>query len=114
MYINFWYPAEWSKDLTDEPAKVRMLGQDFVLFRDSEGVAHCLSNTCIHRGGSLAGGKIVDDCIQCPYHGWQFDADGACRAMPSSIAPFFQQQMTDSTFLSSIEVGRMKLMKIHL
>ena len=83
MYINFWYPAEWSKDLTDEPVKVRMLGQDFVLFRDSEGVAHCLSNTCIHRGGSLAGGKIVGDHVQCPYHGWQFDADGACRAMPS-------------------------------
>ena len=83
MYINFWYPAEWGKDLTDEPMKVRMLGQDFVLFRDSEGVAHCLSNTCIHRGGSLAGGKIKGDCIQCPYHGWQFDGDGACKSMPS-------------------------------
>ena len=83
MYINFWYPAEWSKDLNDEPVKVRMLGQNFVLFRDSDGVAHCLSDTCIHRGGSLAGGKIVDDCVQCPYHGWRFDGDGACRAMPS-------------------------------
>jgi len=83
MYINFWYPAEWGKDLTDEPMKVRMLGQDFVLFRDSEGVAHCLSNTCIHRGGSLAGGKIKGDCIQCPYHGWQFDGEGACKTMPS-------------------------------
>jgi phenylpropionate dioxygenase-like ring-hydroxylating dioxygenase large terminal subunit len=42
--------------------KRRMLGQDFVLFRDTEGVAHCLSDTCTHRGGSLAGGKIKGDC----------------------------------------------------
>jgi len=83
MYINFWYPAEWGKDVTDQPVKVRMLGQDFVLFRDSAGDAHCLSNTCIHRGGSLAGGKITGDCIQCPYHGWQFDGDGQCQRMPS-------------------------------
>ena len=60
MYINFWYPAEWSKDLQDEPVKVRMLGQDFVLFRDSQGNAHCLSNTCIHRGASLAGGRVIE------------------------------------------------------
>jgi len=83
MYINFWYPAEWSKDLTDEPVKVRMLDQNFVLFRDSDGVAHCLSNTCVHRGGSLAGGKIVDDCVQCPYHGWRFDGEGKCQSIPS-------------------------------
>jgi phenylpropionate dioxygenase-like ring-hydroxylating dioxygenase large terminal subunit len=83
MYINFWYPAEWSEDLADEPVKVRMLGHNFVLFRDSDGVAHCLSNTCVHRGGSLAGGKIVDDCVQCPYHGWRFGGDGRCRKIPS-------------------------------
>jgi len=83
MYINFWYPAEWSENLTDAPVKVRMLGHNFALFRDSDGVAHCLSNTCVHRGGSLAGGRIVDDCVQCPYHGWRFGGDGACRTIPS-------------------------------
>jgi phenylpropionate dioxygenase-like ring-hydroxylating dioxygenase large terminal subunit len=60
-----------------------MLGQDFVLFRDSQGVARCLSNTCTHRGGSLAGGKIKGDCVQCPYHGWQFDGEGHCTRIPS-------------------------------
>jgi phenylpropionate dioxygenase-like ring-hydroxylating dioxygenase large terminal subunit len=60
-----------------------MLGQDFVLFRDGDGAAHCLSNTCIHRGGSLGGGKIKGDCVQCPYHGWEFDGAGICRRIPS-------------------------------
>jgi phenylpropionate dioxygenase-like ring-hydroxylating dioxygenase large terminal subunit len=83
MYINFWYAAAWSNQLNDQPARVRMLGQDFVLFRDSDQKAVCLSNTCIHRGGSLSGGKVKGDCVQCPYHGWEFDADGACRRIPS-------------------------------
>jgi len=84
MYINFWYPMATSEELeADKTLKVRALGQDFVVFRDSEGQASCLSNTCTHRGGSLAGGKIKGDCVQCPYHGWQFDAEGNCTKIPS-------------------------------
>lgn len=83
MYINFWYPACASSALTDTTLKQRMLGQDFVLFRDSDGVAHCLSNTCTHRGGSLAGGKVKGDCVECPYHGWRFDGAGRCQRIPS-------------------------------
>jgi phenylpropionate dioxygenase-like ring-hydroxylating dioxygenase large terminal subunit len=83
MFINFWYPAEWSEQLADQPLKRRMLGQDFVLFRDSSGTARCVSNICVHRGGSLAGGKVKGDCVECPYHGWQFDGDGRCHRIPS-------------------------------
>jgi len=83
MYINFWYPMATSAELTDKPLKVRALGQDFVLFRGEDGMAKCLSNTCTHRGGSLSGGKIRGNCIQCPYHGWEFDADGHCHRLPS-------------------------------
>ena len=59
MFINFWYAVEWAEDVTDSPLRVRMLGQDFVVFRDADGTVRCLSNTCVHRGGSLAGGKVV-------------------------------------------------------
>ena len=83
MYINFWYPVIMSTDLGDEPVKVRMLDQDFVVFRDSNGQANCLSDTCVHRGGSLSGGKISGDCIQCPYHGWEYTGDGECTRIPS-------------------------------
>jgi len=84
MFINFWYAAALAKDITgDKPLKVRMLGQNFALFRDSQGIARCVSDICIHRCASLSGGKVKGDCVECPYHGWQFNGDGACTRIPS-------------------------------
>ena len=39
MYINFWYPMAKTEEITDEPVKVRCLGQDFVVFRGEDGAA---------------------------------------------------------------------------
>ena len=83
MFINFWYAAELSDNVTDEPVAARMLGQDLVLFRDTSGAVHCLSNVCAHRGAALADGKVRKDCVECPYHGWQFDGAGKCISIPS-------------------------------
>lgn len=83
MFINFWYPVIESAKLADQPLMVRMLGCEFVIFRDRAGQAHCLANTCAHRGGSLAHGQVRGDCIECPYHGWRYDGTGACRRIPS-------------------------------
>jgi phenylpropionate dioxygenase-like ring-hydroxylating dioxygenase large terminal subunit len=83
MFIYFWYPAEESHEVTNTPLKVKMLGMYFVLWRDEEGKARCIANTCTHRGGSLADGKIVGNCVQCPYHGWLFNGDGHCERIPS-------------------------------
>lgn len=85
MFINFWYCAARSDDLQEAPLRVQMLGQQFVLFRDAAGTAHCLHDVCVHRGASLAGGLIKDDCIQCPYHGWLYDQHGACTHMPTLV-----------------------------
>jgi phenylpropionate dioxygenase-like ring-hydroxylating dioxygenase large terminal subunit len=83
MYINFWYPMALTDELRDVPVRSTALGQDFVLFRDEHGEAHCLANTCLHRGGSLSGGKVQDSCIECPYHGWRYDGDGRCSRIPT-------------------------------
>jgi phenylpropionate dioxygenase-like ring-hydroxylating dioxygenase large terminal subunit len=83
MFINFWYPAEESKNVSDKPLKVQMLGLNFVVWRDEAGNAQCVANTCAHRGGSLADGKVVRNCIQCPYHGWLFNGEGQCERIPS-------------------------------
>lgn len=85
MYINFWYPMALSEDLADGPVQVRALDQPFALFRDADGVAHCLADTCVHRGGALGTGKVVGDRIQCPYHGWQYGGDGRCKLIPTLL-----------------------------
>ncbi len=92
MYINFWYPIIRSEDLaSDKPEKVKVLGCNLVVFRDEEGEAKVLSDTCVHRGGSLGGAwsagpnvpRIVNGCVVCPYHGWEFNGDGECANIPS-------------------------------
>ena len=91
MYINFWYPIVKSDDLgMDTPEKAKVLGVNLVAFRDTNGKAHVLSDTCIHRGASLGGAwsmgsapRIIDGCLVCPYHGWEFNGKGECVNIPS-------------------------------
>ena len=84
MYTNVWYVAAFAKDLQKEPVKVRMLGADFVLFRDGDGVARCISNVCPHRGSSLADGCLYKDgTLACPFHGYRFNGKGECTLIPS-------------------------------
>ena len=78
MLINLWYVAEWSETVKDKPVRVKLLGRNFVLFRDTKGQVHCLADTCIHRGGALGRGWVTGDCVVCPYHGWRYDASGKC------------------------------------
>jgi len=83
MYINFWYPVCTSSELEDKPLRVTLLTLRFAAFRDSDGHAHVVSDTCIHRGGSLGKGWVEGDNIVCPYHGWQYAASGRCQKIPS-------------------------------
>jgi len=83
MLINTWYIAAETNDLTDQPLGVRLLGLDYVLFRDGNGATVCLANVCCHRGGSLSHGVVSNGCVQCPYHGWQYDRDGKVVSIPA-------------------------------
>ncbi len=84
MIINQWYVAADSAEVTAAaPRKVRLCGLDFTLFRDRDGKAHCLSDVCVHRGASLGEGRMEKGCVECPYHGWQFDGAGNVVRIPS-------------------------------
>jgi len=83
MYINFWYPVCTTDDLkATEPLRVQILGLRFVAFRDADGKPRVLSDTCVHRGGSLSKGQVVDGHVVCPYHGWRYGGDGKCALVP--------------------------------
>lgn len=83
MLLNNWYVAATSEEVTGEPHRTKMLGMDFVLYRDEQGKPYCLSDVCCHRGGALHRGKVADGCIACPYHGWEFNGAGQCTKIPA-------------------------------
>lgn len=82
---QYWQPAA----LVDEfegarPVRpVRLLGEDLVLFRDDQGRYGLLDRHCAHRGADLSFGRAEDGGLRCPFHGWLFDADGACLEQPA-------------------------------
>ena len=83
---NQWYAIEFGAVVADGPVAVPVHGHDLVLYRTADGVVHAQSDLCVHRGGALSGGRVVDDCLQCPYHGWRYDTDGRCVRIPANRA----------------------------
>jgi phenylpropionate dioxygenase-like ring-hydroxylating dioxygenase large terminal subunit len=79
---RYWQPVSTSALLRDLPRKVRILGEDLVLFRDRAGRAGLLYPRCMHRGTSLYYGKVEERGIRCCYHGWLFDTEGRCLEQP--------------------------------
>jgi phenylpropionate dioxygenase-like ring-hydroxylating dioxygenase large terminal subunit len=80
---NYWYIAAPSRDLGCKPIARLVEGESLVLFRDAGGVAHALIDRCAHRGMALSRGRVVGNCIECPYHGWQYDGNGVLRNVPA-------------------------------
>jgi phthalate 4,5-dioxygenase oxygenase subunit len=83
---RYWTPALLVSEAPDPdgvPVRVRLLGEDLVAFRDSTGRVGLIQENCPHRGASLFFGRNEECGLRCPYHGWKFDADGACVDMPS-------------------------------
>ncbi len=79
---RYWHPVGLATDATDIPRKVRILGEDLILFRDKRGSPGLLHARCCHRGTTLYYGKVEDDGIRCCYHGWKFDTEGNCLEQP--------------------------------
>jgi 5,5'-dehydrodivanillate O-demethylase oxygenase subunit len=81
---RYWLPVAASCEIRHGFARrVRHLGEDLVAFRDLNGRAGLVAERCPHRQTSLAFGCVDNEGIRCPYHGWKFDARGACLETPA-------------------------------
>ena len=79
---RFWHPIAYSEELKSLPVRLRILGEDLVIFRDRCGQVGLLELHCSHRGTSLEFGLIEERGIRCCYHGWQFGVDGKILDTP--------------------------------
>lgn len=81
---RYWQPLCPESEITpDRPKKrIRIMGENLVVFRDQQGRLGCVEEFCKHRGASLYHGFIEDRGLRCCYHGWLYDAKGQCLEQP--------------------------------
>ncbi len=86
-YTSFpfgWYGLSWSDELAASEVKpLRAFDQELVLWRDAAGAAHVMDAYCAHLGAHLGhGGRVDGTHLVCPFHAWEWDADGRCARIP--------------------------------
>src|SRR3979490_3260019 len=79
LFRRYWIPALLSEEIPEPdgpPARVRLLGEQLVALRDSEGKVGLLREHCAHRRASLYFGRVEEGGLRCVYHGWKYDTTG--------------------------------------
>ena len=106
MLRRYWWPVGFTEAVKkkSQPLKVRLLCEDFVLFRDGNGSLGLLGLHCSHRGTSLEFGRVEDTGIRCCYHGWLYDLHGKCLDQPA--------EPEDSAFKDRIQHPAYKVQEI--
>jgi 5,5'-dehydrodivanillate O-demethylase oxygenase subunit len=85
----FWHPIYRSQDLpAGRRVPVKIMGDEFTLYRGESGVSHLLAHRCAHRGTQLSVGRVEGDCIRCFYHGWKYAGSGQCVDQPAEDPSF--------------------------
>ncbi len=79
---NAWYATAMSSEVGRDPLRRVILGEPVVLFRTQAGDAVALEDRCCHRLAPLSPGRLIEDTIECPYHGLCFDKTGVCTHIP--------------------------------
>jgi nitrite reductase/ring-hydroxylating ferredoxin subunit len=83
---RFWQPVAYQHEIREAPLRVKILGEELVVFQDRSGAVGVLHLHCSHRGTSLEYGRVEEHGIRCCYHGRVFDVDGTVLEMPGERA----------------------------
>jgi 5,5'-dehydrodivanillate O-demethylase len=97
---RYWQPIAAAVELEKAWTKrVRLLGEDLVLFRDRQGRRGLIAEQCPHRRASFAHGIPTQEGIRCPYHGWEFNAQGKCLSQPNEADNCaFREKVTTAAY----------------
>ena len=80
---SLWHPVAQSSEVVTAPLPVQLLEQPLVLWRNAEGLVQAFNDRCPHRGARLSMGRVENNNLECPYHGWQFSSGGQCVKVPA-------------------------------
>ena len=85
---QYWHPVMFPYELEADgaPLRIRLLGEDLIAFRATDGRVGLLADNCSHRGASLFFGRNEECGLRCVYHGWKYDVTGQCVDMPNEPA----------------------------
>ena len=81
---NYWYAVALCDEVESNPISVKLLNEDFVIWRESNGGLIAAPERCPHRQAPLSHGHLENGCLVCPYHGWTFSEFGKCVNIPSA------------------------------
>jgi len=85
MIPNQWYAILESNEIKQgKIAGVRRMGEKMVAWRNTKGELSVMADKCPHRGVALSTGKLIRDCLQCPFHGFKYDTSGTCKMVPAN------------------------------
>jgi phenylpropionate dioxygenase-like ring-hydroxylating dioxygenase large terminal subunit len=108
LFRRYWIPALLDSELPEPdcpPARVKLLGEKLVAFRDTEGRIGMIEEFCAHRGVSLWFGRNEECGLRCPYHGWKYDVNGQCVDLPSEPEESGMRQRIKLKSYPCVELG---------
>ena len=83
VLLNDWHVVAYAPDLVEgKPMAARLLEEEIVLWRVGEKI-HAWRDLCLHRGTRLSLGKVENETLICPYHGWTYNEEGQCVRFPA-------------------------------
>src|SRR5262245_28700435 len=98
---RFWIPALLADELPApncDPVRVRLLGENFIAWRDAAGTPAILEEHCMHRGASLALARAEGDGLRCVYHGWKYAIDGRLLDTPNISGNTVKERLRATVF----------------
>ena len=102
---RYWWPIAGASEFAEPGTRpVRLLGEDLVLYKDLGGRFGLLDRHCRHRRADLSYGYVEECGLRCNYHGWLYDADGACLAQPYEDMAHPERRLRDEIRIKSYPV----------
>jgi phthalate 4,5-dioxygenase len=98
---RYWVPICTSAQVATpdgDPLRTSLLGESFVVFRDTSGKVGVLEELCMHRGASMALGRVENNGIRCIYHGWKYATDGTILETPNHCDARFRNRLKAPAF----------------